>query len=128
LVEDLIGEPDPLRLTPVLLPSPAPAHADRPDAPALAVRPDFTDLLPRIDVPTLVLVGLEDSLSPLAVSREMAAAIPGATLAVVPSAPRAAGFSAAAIAEWAAGFDAAARRSARGRAAREETPSGARRG
>jgi pimeloyl-ACP methyl ester carboxylesterase len=50
---------------------------------ALLARPDATGLLPRIACPTLVLVGREDAWSPLARHEAMAAAIPGATLAVI---------------------------------------------
>ena len=45
---------------------------------AMAARPDSTDLLPTIGVPTLVVAGAEDSLTPPDVARAMAAAIPGA--------------------------------------------------
>lgn len=73
---------------------------------ALAERPDRTGLLPQIDTPTLVLVGLADSLYPLQVSRAMVEALPQATLAIVPGGSHAAifeapGRSAAAIADWA---------------------------
>jgi pimeloyl-ACP methyl ester carboxylesterase len=78
-------------------------------AQALAERPDFTGLLGEIDVPTLVLVGLEDSLYALQVSRDMQEAIANSTLAIVPGGSHAAifeapGRSAAAIANWAAGL------------------------
>ncbi|MBE3597273.1 MAG: alpha/beta fold hydrolase [Limnochordaceae bacterium] len=53
---------------------------------AMAVRPDSTPLLPRITVPTLVVVGEQDGLTPPDVARRMAAAVPGATLSVVPEA------------------------------------------
>jgi pimeloyl-ACP methyl ester carboxylesterase len=49
-------------------------------------RPDSTGLLPSIDVPTLVIVGEEDEATPPALSRAMAAAIPGAALTVIPGA------------------------------------------
>ncbi|WP_299654469.1 alpha/beta hydrolase [uncultured Jannaschia sp.] len=73
---------------------------------ALAERPDFTDLLSDIDVPTLVVVGLEDSLYPIATAREMVEAIPDADLAIVPGGSHAAVFEAAgsvgsAIMDWA---------------------------
>lgn len=72
----------------------------------LAERPDFTGLLPEIDVPTLVLIGLEDSLYALRVSRDMTEAIPDARLAIIPGAAHAAifeapGQAAAAINAWA---------------------------
>lgn len=49
----------------------------------MAARPDSKELLPRISCPTLVLVGQADGLTPPAESEAMAAAIPGATLAVL---------------------------------------------
>lgn len=49
-------------------------------------RPDATPMLGRIAAPALVIVGSEDSVSPPAEMREMAAAIPGATFSEVPSA------------------------------------------
>lgn len=53
---------------------------------ALAARPDATEFLPKIAVPTLVLVGEEDKLTPPALSEAMAKAIPGARLSVIPKA------------------------------------------
>ncbi len=53
---------------------------------ALAERADSTATLPSIRVPTLVMVGAEDSLAPPAVHEEMRAAIPGSRLVVVPGA------------------------------------------
>jgi 3-oxoadipate enol-lactonase len=44
----------------------------------MAERPDCTELLPAIDVPTLVICGQEDQISPSAEMRKMADAIPGA--------------------------------------------------
>ena len=52
----------------------------------LAHRPDRTDLLPRITVPTLVVAGLEDQVVPIAEARAMAAAIPGSHFVAVPHA------------------------------------------
>ncbi len=49
-------------------------------------RPDRTELLATISVPTLVVVGEADRLTPPAEAEAMAAAIPGATLAVIPGA------------------------------------------
>ncbi|MGD9854528.1 MAG: alpha/beta fold hydrolase, partial [Planctomycetaceae bacterium] len=46
---------------------------------AMAARPDVTDCLPAIDVPTLVLVGQHDAISPPADMRTIAAALPQAT-------------------------------------------------
>jgi pimeloyl-ACP methyl ester carboxylesterase len=51
---------------------------------ALLARPDRTDLLGAIRVPTLVLCGREDSWSPLARHEDMARRIPGSRLVAVP--------------------------------------------
>ncbi|MDQ7827392.1 MAG: alpha/beta fold hydrolase [Armatimonadota bacterium] len=53
---------------------------------ALAARPDSRPLLSQITVPTLVLVGEEDSVTPPEVARAMAAAIPNSRLIVLPEA------------------------------------------
>ncbi len=53
---------------------------------AMMSRPDSTPTLATISVPTLVLVGEEDALTPVKDSRAMADAIPGAKLEVIPSA------------------------------------------
>lgn len=53
---------------------------------AMRDRPSAVALLPSIAVPTLVLHGSDDQLIPLAEARAMAAAIPGAQLAVIPGA------------------------------------------
>jgi len=50
---------------------------------ALRDRPDSTPLLPRIAVPTAVIVGEEDTLSPVTEMQEMARAIPNASFTVV---------------------------------------------
>ena len=73
---------------------------------ALATRPDFTGLLPRIAVPTLVLVGVDDPIYSLEVSQVIKAAIPDAVLAVIPQAEHASIFEQrvyadAVIARWA---------------------------
>ncbi|HQU44860.1 MAG: hypothetical protein B7Z73_12695 [Planctomycetia bacterium 21-64-5] len=52
----------------------------------MATRPDMTDLLPKIDVPTLVIVGADDVLTPADEMRRMAAAIPGAEFRIIPEA------------------------------------------
>ncbi len=49
---------------------------------ALLARPDVTDLLRTIRVPTLVACGREDAWSPLAQHREIAALVPGSRLEV----------------------------------------------
>lgn len=53
---------------------------------ALRTRPDSTPILPTIDVPTLVICGAEDVLTPVKESEAMQAAIPDAQLAVIPGA------------------------------------------
>lgn len=54
---------------------------------AMRDRPDSTALLPILgDLPTLVIVGADDQLTPPDQARRMAAAIPGARLEVVPGA------------------------------------------
>ncbi len=51
---------------------------------AMRDRPDRTALLPTLgDLPTLIMVGREDRITPLEDSRAMAEAVPGATLVVV---------------------------------------------
>jgi pimeloyl-ACP methyl ester carboxylesterase len=51
---------------------------------AIMSRPDNRPFLASIACPTLVLVGREDALTPLALSQEIAAGIPGARLEIVP--------------------------------------------
>jgi pimeloyl-ACP methyl ester carboxylesterase len=53
---------------------------------AMSTRPDSLKDLPRIDVPTAVIVGEADAITPLANSKTMADAIPGAGLSVLPDA------------------------------------------
>ena len=53
---------------------------------ALRDRPDATPTLPGIRVPTLVVVGAEDTLTPPDGAKKMAAAIPDARLEVLPTA------------------------------------------
>lgn len=45
---------------------------------------DLRDVLPRIDVPTLLLYGDADSRSPLSVARDLQRRIPGSTLSIMP--------------------------------------------
>jgi pimeloyl-ACP methyl ester carboxylesterase len=52
----------------------------------MAQRPDRTADLPSIAVPTLVMVGAHDVITPPEESRKMAAAIPNAQLAIIPEA------------------------------------------
>jgi pimeloyl-ACP methyl ester carboxylesterase len=52
----------------------------------LAERPDFTPLLPKIDCPTLLIVGQQDAISPVAEMTAMAHAIPGSRLVEIEAA------------------------------------------
>jgi len=52
----------------------------------IAARPDSTPMLPGIAVPTLVVVGEHDVITPVAEARSMAAAIPGAQFEIIPRA------------------------------------------
>jgi 3-oxoadipate enol-lactonase len=52
----------------------------------LAERPDFTPLLPQIDCPTLLIVGRQDAISPLAEMSAMARAISAARLVEIEAA------------------------------------------
>jgi len=52
----------------------------------LKTRPDSTPLLGGIHVPTLVMVGEEDTLTPPAMSEQMHQAISGSTLVTIPGA------------------------------------------
>lgn len=51
---------------------------------AIMSRPDNRPLLPSIKCPTLVLVGREDALTPVELSQEITAGIPGAKLEIIP--------------------------------------------
>jgi pimeloyl-ACP methyl ester carboxylesterase len=51
---------------------------------AIMARPDSRDLLPGIEIPTLVLVGAEDQITPPDLAREMAEAVEWASLVVIP--------------------------------------------
>ena len=53
---------------------------------AMAVRPDSTETLAAVTVPTLVVVGEEDTLSPPADAELIAKTVPGAQLVVIPDA------------------------------------------
>ncbi|HEU5261072.1 MAG TPA: alpha/beta fold hydrolase [Gemmatimonadales bacterium] len=53
---------------------------------ALRDRPDSTDTLRQVRVPTLVLVGSEDQIAAPDIGRAMAALVPGATFRIVPGA------------------------------------------
>lgn len=53
---------------------------------ALAERPDSTNLLPAITIPTLIIVGANDVLTTTADAERMATGIAGAELVVIPDA------------------------------------------
>jgi pimeloyl-ACP methyl ester carboxylesterase len=53
---------------------------------AIAERPDSTDLLPRMTIPALVIVGKDDVLTPVADAERMAKGIAGAELVIIPDA------------------------------------------
>ena len=59
------------------------AHAAAAAQRGMAARPDTTDVLASIDVPTLVVTGAEDALFAPEVGRELASAIPGARFLLV---------------------------------------------
>lgn len=53
---------------------------------AMAERPDSTTLLPKLDVPALVVVGADDTITPPADAQRMARALPRAKAVVIPKA------------------------------------------
>ncbi len=53
---------------------------------AMRDRPDSTSMLPRISVPTCIVVGAEDTLTPPEDAQAMQAAIPGSRLVTIPAA------------------------------------------
>jgi pimeloyl-ACP methyl ester carboxylesterase len=63
-------------------------------AKALATRPDYTQTLSQIQVPTLVFVGVDDQIYPVMISQMMQQAIPGAQLLTIPGTAHAAIFEA----------------------------------
>lgn len=72
---------------------------------AIIARPDSRPLLSAITCPTLVLVGAQDAITPVEMAQEMADAIPGATLMIVPETGHLATLEApvhvnAALAKW----------------------------
>jgi pimeloyl-ACP methyl ester carboxylesterase len=76
---------------------------------ALAARPDANPTLPTIKVPTLIIVGAEDNVTPVELSMKMQAAIPGSRLVQIPGAGHAATFEKAAatnraILDWASRY------------------------
>ena len=63
-----------------------PAEAIAQGSLAIGARADARDLLPTIDVPTSVVVGADDAITPPALSTAMAERIAGATITVIPHA------------------------------------------
>ena len=53
---------------------------------AMAERPDSTDLLPRLTVPTLIVVGEKDTITPPADAERMKKALPNASLVKIANA------------------------------------------
>lgn len=49
----------------------------------MAERPDRSELLPRIEVPTLIITGSDDALMPLETSEALHRAIPGSRMMVI---------------------------------------------
>jgi 3-oxoadipate enol-lactonase len=64
---------------------------------AMASRQDSSDLLPAIDVPTLIVVGEEDTITPVADAERMASKIRGARLVKIPKAAHMANYEQAEI-------------------------------
>ncbi len=52
----------------------------------MAARPDFTDMLPKIDVPTLIVCGHHDTISTIDEMQEIALGIPGSRYVEIPDA------------------------------------------
>jgi pimeloyl-ACP methyl ester carboxylesterase len=74
---------------------------------ALAARPDANPVLPTINVPTLLIFGVEDNVTPIELAMKMNAGIAGSKLVLIPGAGHAATFEKAAatnraILDWAA--------------------------
>lgn len=57
---------------------------------ALAQRPSYVDLLSNVDVPTLIVVGSDDTLTPIALAKNMQKKIAGSQLAIIKDASHAA--------------------------------------
>ncbi|MCA9213932.1 MAG: alpha/beta hydrolase [Planctomycetales bacterium] len=64
----------------------APPHGVAAAQRGMAERPDVANLLPHIDLPTLLICGEGDQISPPAEMQSIAAAIPNATFATIPNA------------------------------------------
>lgn len=85
LSPESVGRPDLLERVQRMIARQKPETVEA-DLVAMRERPDSTSFLPEIAVPTLVVVGSEDVLTPPADSQAMAVAIPGARLVTVPGA------------------------------------------
>ena len=77
---------------------------------AMAARPDSSSMLPSIAVPTLVVVGEEDAITPVEDARAMHLAIRGSSLTILPRAGHLSSLEAAdafstTISEWVASFE-----------------------
>jgi 3-oxoadipate enol-lactonase len=78
-------QPDQVRALRQVVESTAPASIAAAQR-GMAARPDMTGFLPQIDVPTLVLVGDQDVITPPPEAASIAAAIPHAEMVIVPGA------------------------------------------
>ena len=85
LSSESVGRPDLLERVQRMIARQKPQTVEA-DLLAMRDRPDSTELLPQIAVPTLVVVGEQDVLTPPADSESMASAIPGARLVKIPGA------------------------------------------
>lgn len=85
LSPESVGRPDLLERVQRMIARQKPETVEA-DLVAMRERPDSTPFLGEIAVPTLVVVGSEDVLTPPADSQAMAGAIPGARLVTVPGA------------------------------------------
>jgi pimeloyl-ACP methyl ester carboxylesterase len=85
LSPESLGRPDLLERVQRMIARQRPETVEA-DLAAMRDRPDSTAFLPSLGVPTLVVVGEQDALTPPADSEAMAAAIPGARLVRVPGA------------------------------------------
>jgi 3-oxoadipate enol-lactonase len=85
LSSESVGRPDLLERVQRMISRQKPETVEA-DLVAMRERPDSTSFLPEITVPTIVIVGEQDVLTPPADSQAMAGAIPGARLVTVPGA------------------------------------------
>ena len=84
MVSDATREGDPAAVEAVLrVMLDAPAPTVEAALRAMRDRADYTDLLATIGVPTSVIVGADDAITPVGLSRAMADAVPGAELEII---------------------------------------------